>query len=169
MKICRLQYLLIVGLTFSGVTTFLFPVFQASAQCGWLDPTCSPDQWNRPPITLPGSNPPSESCLAVMTYPKEYSWSVRNDKTYPQTFWLDGREYNLQAGRSLSFTSKVGNSSTNSCGGGTTYSEPVIEFDRFVGDREFTSKKITVGVTKYREFNFWRDDNTIKFSSGSPR
>jgi hypothetical protein len=152
--------LMVVG----GLATSSQP---ASAGCGWGDITCPPSEWTCPIGGCPP--PPSESCLAVMTYPKEYSWSVRNDKTYPQTFWLDDQEYQLEAGRSLSFTSKVGTYSTSSCSAGTTYREPVIEFDRFSGDGRFTSHKITVNVTRYREFNFWKDGNMIKFSAESPR
>jgi hypothetical protein len=63
MKILHWQSLLIVELTFSGVSTFLFPVFQASAQCGWLDPTCRPDQWTRPPITIPKPKPNTPSTV----------------------------------------------------------------------------------------------------------
>ena len=139
---------------------------KAYAQCGWLDPTCDPSKWNRPPITFPRPNPNgSESCLAVMSYPEEYNWSLRNDKSYLQTFWLDGKEYTLGAGRSLSFTSKVGSYCTSSCSCSTTYVEPTIEFDRFVDDGKFTSHKVTVNVTKYRVYNFWKDGSIIKFSS----
>ena len=143
---------------------------KAYAQCGWLDPTCHPSKWNRPPITFPKpSSGGSESCLAVMSYPKEYSWSIRNDKTYQQTFWLDGKEYRLDAGRIMSFTSKVGSSCTSSCSCSATYTEPTIEFDRYANDGAFTSQKFTVNVVQYSMFNFWKDGNVIKFSSGSPR
>jgi hypothetical protein len=109
------------------------------------------------------SSDEGESCLAVMSYPKEYQWSIKNTKSYAQTFWMDKKEYKLEAEESKFFNSKVGWSSTSSCGG-TYYPKPIVSFDRYVDDGKFTEHKITVEVTKYTSFIFWKDGNTIKFS-----
>ena len=109
------------------------------------------------------------SCLSVMTYPKKYSWEVKNSKNYGQTFWLDEKKYELGAYKTLYFTSEVGRYSTSSCSSGTNYPEPTIEFDRFVDDGKFTSQKFVVNVTNYKAFEFWNDGNVIKFSSTTQR
>jgi hypothetical protein len=139
------------------------------AQCGVGDPTCPPWKWNRSPISLPRpSSGGSQSCLAVMSYPKDYNWSLRNDNNYNMQFLLDGKVYRVDPGRMIAFTSKVGSYCTSSCSCSATYSEPIIEFDRFMDDI-YTPHRVTVQVSRYSLFAFWTDGRTRMFSSVTPR
>jgi hypothetical protein len=137
----------------------------AYAQCGWFDITCSPDRWNRPPITFPGgSSGESESCLAVMSSPQEYKWSMRNDTTYRLSFHLSGKNYSIDADESIYFTSKVGKQCTSSCSCSATYSEPIIEFDRVADDGQYTARKVKVEVTVFKAFHFMKQRDNIYFA-----
>jgi hypothetical protein len=120
---------------------------------------------------LPSPSPSSggQSCLAVMSYPQEYNWSIKNSKDYLQSFWLNDQKYNLEAENIMSFRTKIGRYSTNSCNSGTYYPAPIISFDRYVNDNQFTEQKFKVDVTHYRSFYFWRDGNVIRFVNDQPR
>ena len=84
MKIFSWQSLLIASL---GFAASIFPVFQASAQCGWFDPTCRPDKWNRPPITIrknEGAKVGCPECTPQQPRPAQAEVPCRN--AYSQDF-----------------------------------------------------------------------------------
>ncbi len=69
METRHLKSHLVVHLAVLSITVLTFPVSPASAQCGWLDPTCSPEKWNKPWIKPPKNTPAEAGCPECQPLP----------------------------------------------------------------------------------------------------
>ena len=118
-----------------------------------LDPTCPGGIFN------PRGN--SGSCLQQIVH-NVYEVTIVNKKSYEQYYRFDGERYTLSSGYQRTHKKTIA-SGTNSCNV-ENYPLPVIEFDRYANDGSYTEHQIELSYQN-NFYYFWRDGETIKFSS----
>jgi hypothetical protein len=69
--------------TLSSTLMVIITCKPVAAQCGYLDPTCRPDQWNRPPISLPKAEENPNDGLIISPSYDQGVFSMRNGCRFP--------------------------------------------------------------------------------------
>lgn len=136
-------------------------LYASSAQagaCSWSNPGgCIP---KFPKFPRPSSG--GGSCLGVESHPQSYEWHIRNNTNFKVFFKIDGKDWSVNAGQTIYFTSKVGYSGSSSCSS-VYLPEPSITFDYIANNGRWDNKGYRVAVKSYRSYVFQQNGNYINF------